>query len=218
MDNAQSAPVEAGASLDGAHMEQPAVGREIVNPVSGERIVIRQSGAQTGGRSLTFDLYLPARGHVPAAHVHPVQRERFTILEGQMRFRLGGREIVASPGETITIPAGAAHWFGAAGGRPAHALVAVRPALRMQELFESTEALGRAAPGSGSGAWSGLAARLAWVSGLARIVMDYQREVAVPHIPAPLVRLALAPLAWMARRRAKRSVTQSAPASSGGRS
>lgn len=195
----EPARVEPVSAAEGAEAEA-APGREIVNPISGERIIIRQSGAQTGGRLLVFDLYLPPGGHVPARHAHPVQEERFTVVAGQMRFRLGRRAFVARPGETITIPVGAAHWFGAAGGEAAQARVEVRPALRMQELFETTEALGRAAGGAGIsrvGAW------LARLAGLAQVALDYQREVAVPHIPASVVRVTLAPLAWLARRRSQ---------------
>src|SRR5437588_6297288 len=93
----------------------PAAGRVIDNPISGERIVIRESGAQTGGRLLSFDLFLPPGGHVPARHVHPVQEEQFTVVAGRMRFRLGPfgrRTIQAHPGDTVLVPAGTAHWFG----------------------------------------------------------------------------------------------------------
>lgn len=177
---------------DGASAE---VGREIINPVSGERIIIRQSGAQTGGKLLAFDLYLPPGGHVPARHAHPAQQETFTVVEGQMRFRLGWRTIIAQPGQTITIPTGVAHWFGAVGTEVAHARVEVRPALRMQEMFETTEALASETSHT-RGAW------LTRLANLASIVLEFQHEVAVPDVPAPLVRLALAPLAMLGRRRA----------------
>ena len=179
----------------GAVDEAGAVSREIVNPISGERIIIRQSGAQTGGQLLEFDLYLPPGGHVPARHAHPSQEERFTVVAGRMRFRLGRRAFVAQPGETVTIPVGVAHWFGAADGQAARARVQVRPALRMQELFEMTEALSQSTAGAAHGAW------LARLSDLAHVVLEYQREVAVPHVPAPIVRVMLAPLAWLGRRR-----------------
>jgi quercetin dioxygenase-like cupin family protein len=156
--------------------------REIHNPVSGERIVIRESGAQNGGQLLSFDLFLPPGGHVPAGHVHPAQEERFTVLAGRMRFRMRRRTIVAGPGETVVVPAGTAHWFGAEGGEPAHALVEVRPALRMEELFERTAAS-------------------AGLPDLARVVLDFPHELAVPNVPRLLVRAALTPLAWLARRR-----------------
>src|SRR5438105_15619209 len=84
----------------------PATGRVIDNPISGERIVIRTSGAQTGGALLAFDLFLPPGGHVPARHVHPIQEERFTILDGELRFEVGHRAILATRGETVLIPPG----------------------------------------------------------------------------------------------------------------
>ncbi len=48
------------------------------------------------------------------------------------------------------MPPGTAHWFGSVGPDSAQARVEVRPALRMEELFESTEALGRARQASGA--------------------------------------------------------------------
>jgi quercetin dioxygenase-like cupin family protein len=161
-------------------------GRVIDNPVSGERIVIRQSNA----RMLAFDLFLRPGGHVPAGHVHPVQEERFTVIAGRMRFRIGGRTILAHPGETVCIPAGTSHWFGNAGTNVAHTLVEVRPALRMEELLQRTGRLGAHGP------------RL---PDLALVLLEFQRELAVPNVPAFLVRTVLAPLAWLARRRARAS-------------
>jgi quercetin dioxygenase-like cupin family protein len=165
----------------------------IVNPISGERIVIRQSGAQTGGELFSFDLYLPPGGHVPAGHVHPVQEERFTVIEGQMRFRIGRQTILARPGETVIVPPGKAHWFGAMDTQAAHAYVEARPALRMEEFFAENEALSLAGRLGG--------ARLPRLTDLARILLEFRREVAVPYAPAFLVRAALTPLAWLGRRR-----------------
>jgi quercetin dioxygenase-like cupin family protein len=166
--------------------------RVIDNPISGERIVIREGGADTNGRLLAFDLYLPAGGHVPAAHAHPLQEERFTVVSGRMRFRLGRRTVYAEAGETVVVPPGTSHWFGAAGPEPLHAAVEVRPALRMEEFFARTEAM--------SAAGRFLGTRLPRLTDLALLLLEFRREVAVPVVPAFLVRLALAPLAWLARR------------------
>ena len=175
-----------------------AAGRVIINPISREHIVIRQSGAQTGGRVLSFDLYLPPGAHVPARHVHPMQEERFTVVAGQMRFRLGRfgrRSILAHPGDTVRVPAGTAHWFGNAGPDVAHALVEARPALRMEEMFETaaTMRVTRLIPG----------APMPRLSDLALFLSEFQRELAVPEVPARLVRITLAPLAWLGRRRGR---------------
>jgi quercetin dioxygenase-like cupin family protein len=167
--------------------------RVLENPISGERIVIRESGAQTGGEVLVFDHFLPPGRHVPAGHVHPAQEERFTVIEGRMRFRLGRQTIVADPGETVVIPAGAAHWFGNAGPGVSHARVEVRPALRMEEMFEATEAMARAGHFPGT--------RLPRLSDLAQLMLEFQPELAVPGVPAAVVRMVLRPLARFARRR-----------------
>jgi quercetin dioxygenase-like cupin family protein len=168
-------------------------GRVIENPISGERIVIRKSGAETGGKLLAFDLFLPPGGHVPAGHVHPEQEERFTVVSGEMRFRLGRRNIEAGTGETVIIPAGRAHWFGNAGSGVSHARVEVRPALRMEEMFVATEAIGFEGHFPGT--------RLPKLSDLAMVLLEFRRELAVPHLPPVVAAAVLSPLAWLARRR-----------------
>ena len=134
---------------------------------------------------LAFDLFLPPGGHVPAQHAHPIQEERFTVVEGELEFRVGRRNIHASPGETIVVPPRTTHWFGNRGATPAHARVEVRPALRMEELLARSEQFGRS-PG----------ARL---SQLALVLLEFRRELAVPFVPEGLVRLALAPFALWRR-------------------
>jgi quercetin dioxygenase-like cupin family protein len=171
--------------------------RVIENRISGERIVIRTTGAETDGRLLAFDLFLPPGGHVPAGHLHPEQEERFSVVSGKMRFRLRGRDILAGPGETVVIPAGRAHWFGNAGSAVSHARVEVRPALRMEEMFEATEAI------SLSGHFPGT--RLPRLSDLALVLLEFRRELAVPNLPPAFVTAVLSPLAWWARRRRSRA-------------
>jgi quercetin dioxygenase-like cupin family protein len=168
-------------------------GRAIDNPVSGERIVVRQTGSETNGQLLSFDLFLPPGGHVPAAHAHPAQQERFTVVEGRLRFRVGRRTVLVAAGQTLLVEPGTAHWFGNAGAEVAQARVEVRPALRMQELLERTGAI--SAPRGG--AW------VAHLTDLALVLLEFPHEVAVPHVPAGLVHAVLTPFGWLARRRAR---------------
>jgi quercetin dioxygenase-like cupin family protein len=171
-------------------------GRVIHNPISGERIVIRRSGDETGGEVLCFDLYLPPGVHVPAGHTHPGQEERFTVISGQMRFRLGRHTVMAHPGDTVVVPVGAAHWFGNPGSELAHAQVEARPALRLEEFFVATEALAARRRFRGT--------RLPAPASLAQMLSEFREEVGVPHVPAPLLHVLLAPLAWHSRRRSRR--------------
>jgi quercetin dioxygenase-like cupin family protein len=172
---------------------RPRAERVIVNPASGERIVIRTSGAETGGRVLAFDLHLPPGAHVPARHTHPEQVEEFTVTTGRMRFSLGRRTVIAAPGDTVVVPPGVAHWFGNAGPDAAQARVEVRPALRMEELLEACGAMGKPR--------CVLGVSVPRLPDLALFMLDFQRELAVPDVPVFLVRAILAPLAWLGRRR-----------------
>lgn len=167
--------------------------RVIVNPVSGERIVIRRTAAETGGDLLAFDLSLPAGGHVPGAHIHPAQQERFTVVSGTMRFRLGRRTLTAGPGETVTVPPGRWHWFGNAGAGTAELRVEVRPAMRMQELFERTEEMSRRGGLLGT--------RLPRPGAFAAFLLEFEPELAVARVPAFLLRLLLTPIARLGGRR-----------------
>lgn len=162
-------------------------GRVIDNPVSGERMVIRQTAEETHGELLTFDLYLPPGGHVPAPHIHPAQEERFTVLTGKMHFRVNDQKLVTAPGETVIIKAGRAHWFANATADTTIARVEIRPALRMQELLESASRM------RAFRTWRGLV--LPNLPALAAFLLDFKREVSVPRIPAGLLSVCLPALA-----------------------
>jgi quercetin dioxygenase-like cupin family protein len=172
-----------------------ALRRVISNPISGEQIVIHTSGAETNGTLLVFDLFLPPGKQVPSRHMHPIQEERFTILAGTMRFRLGGRNILATPSDTIVIPPGVAHWFGNAGSGVVQARVEVRPALRMEELFATAATIETSAHHS-------VRHWVRQLPALARLLIEFQHEVAVPGPAAWLVRPILAVIARLDRRSA----------------
>ncbi len=160
--------------------------RVIDNPRSGERIVICQSGSETNGQLLAFELFLQPGAHVPAGHSHPRQEERFTVRTGHVRFRVGRQRIVGGPGMSVCVPAGTAHWFGNDGPDAAQLCVEVRPALRMEELLATS--VQRA---SACNAW--------WSKGvgLALMLFDFRTELGVPYLPARLLMALLTPLAWL---------------------
>ena len=168
-------------------------GQTLENPVSGERITFLQTAADTDGALLEFELELSADGHVPGAHVHPEQEERFHVLEGEMTFRLGARRIVATAGETVVVPAGRVHRFANKSGAPVRARVEVVPALGMEQLLETTVELAL----EGNTTRKGMPKPLH----LALFVRRYEREVRAPFPPAALVRALMAPLHAIARKR-----------------
>jgi mannose-6-phosphate isomerase-like protein (cupin superfamily) len=167
-------------------------GQTLENPASGERITFRKTTADTDGEFVEIDLELPANRRVPGGlHVHPLQEERFEVIEGTMRFRMGRERIVAGPGEVVVVPAGVPHDFANVGDSDALVRVEVRPALQMERLFETAVALAE----QGRTMMGGIPRPL----DLALFVREFKDEVRAAFPPFWMQRLALAPLAWVAR-------------------
>ena len=116
-------------------------GDTIENPVTGERIVFRQTSRETGGEAVVIETYVQPNGFVAAAHVHPSQEERFEVLRGPVGFQVGRQKLVAGPGQRLTVPAGTPHRFWNAGDEVAHFVCEVRPALQFESLIETMFAL-----------------------------------------------------------------------------
>jgi mannose-6-phosphate isomerase-like protein (cupin superfamily) len=168
-------------------------GQTLQNPASGERITIRQTAADSDGDLLALDLELPAGGRVPGGqHIHPLQEERFEVVEGTMRFRMGRKRVVAGPGEVVVVPPGAKHDFANIGEDSALVRVEVRPALRMEDLFVTAVGLAE----EGRTMLGGIPRPL----DLALFVEEFDDEVRAAFPPRWLQRAVLAPLAWIARR------------------
>jgi mannose-6-phosphate isomerase-like protein (cupin superfamily) len=168
-------------------------GQILDNPVSGERIIFRKTAADTDGELLEIDLELAPDGHVPGKHVHPVQEERFEVLSGTMKFKMGRETVIAEAGEVVTVPAGVSHKFENGGDETAYVRVQVRPALRMEQLFETAVALANEGRTTAKGMPKPL--------DLALFVREFADEVQGAFPPAWVQQATMAPLAWVARKR-----------------
>jgi quercetin dioxygenase-like cupin family protein len=165
----------------------------IVNPLSGEQILIVRTAAQTGGKVLDWELLLAPGGKVPSSHAHPEQQETFTVLEGRMRLRVGWRRLLLTPGDSVRVPPGTVHHFANAGPVAARVAVESRPALGMEELLQTAAALAQDQHADGRA--------LPRPVDLALFMSDFEREVRAPFLPPGLVRLVMGRLARLARRR-----------------
>jgi quercetin dioxygenase-like cupin family protein len=169
-------------------------GQTVENPVTGERFTFTSTAASSDGELLAFDFALRPGGAVPMPHVHPEQSERFEVVEGEMRFRVGLRTIVAGPGDVLLVEPGVAHSFANAGAEDARLRVEVRPALAMEEMFADVVELAEA----GRMSTRGMPRNLLDLALLAR---TYDREAHAPLLGRRLQRMLLAPLVALARRR-----------------
>jgi uncharacterized cupin superfamily protein len=131
---------------------------------------------------------------VPIPHVHPIQTERFEVLDGRMTFRVGLRKIEAGPGDVVEVAPGVAHSFANAGDDEARLHVEVRPALAMEEMFAEVVAMAKA----GRMNRRGMPRNLLDLATLAR---KYDQEAHAPLLGVRLQRLLLAPLVFLARHR-----------------
>jgi quercetin dioxygenase-like cupin family protein len=157
----------------------------IDNPLSGERIVIHRTAADTGGELLSWELTLAPGGRVPSSHAHPHQTEQFTVVDGRLTFRMGYRRRTVRAGQTVTVPPGTVHGFANPGRRPAVVLVEARPALDMQALLATAAALASAG-------------RRPPLLDLALFVRDFRHEVRVPYVPVAAVRMVTGVVARLA--------------------
>ena len=169
-------------------------GQSIENPVTGERFTFIHTAASTDGELLAFDFALRPGGRVPVPHVHPIQTERFEVVSGSVRFRLGLRTFVAEAGDIVEAPPGVAHGFANAGEGEATMRVEVRPALAMEEMFAEVVALAEA----GKLTRRGLPRNLLTLASIAR---RYDQEAHAPLLTVGVQRFLLAPLVWLGRKR-----------------
>jgi quercetin dioxygenase-like cupin family protein len=149
---------------------------------------------------LRAEVWADPGGDVPA-HWHPSQEERFEVLAGEVRFRVGGKVLRVGPGDRLVAPSGVPHSFKNTGRSEARLRVEVEPALTLQDFLEEAAALARAGKFNRLGVPSGFGAALE----LADLVERY-REVTVMAFPPPsLQRIVVSPLARLYRRRRARS-------------
>jgi quercetin dioxygenase-like cupin family protein len=179
-------------------------GQTLENPVTGERFTFTETASSTNGELLAFDFALRPGGAVPIPHVHPIQTERFEVVAGEMRFRVGLRTVIAGPGDVVEVAPGVAHSFSNAGDEEARLRVEVRPALAMEEMFAEVVAMAEA----GRMNRRGMPRNLLDLAALAR---RYDQEAHAPLMSVHVQRFLLAPLVMLGRR-TRRVATAAVPA------
>jgi quercetin dioxygenase-like cupin family protein len=109
-------------------------GEEFESRWTRQRATFRVTGAESEGELVRIE-FAAAPGSRVIRHRHLLQTERFEVIEGRLRWRVGGQTIEGGPGASVEIPAGVKHGFRNAGSEEARFLVEFRPALRTDQLF-----------------------------------------------------------------------------------
>jgi quercetin dioxygenase-like cupin family protein len=121
----------------------PGEGRVLVYRLGANHLTVHQTvkvGPESGSQHFgMFESVLPA-GAMVFLHRHNSYEEAFYVLEGEITYRLGEREVTASAGTCVFIPAGVVHGFKNSGPGPARHLVIHAPV----QALAAIEALGQA--------------------------------------------------------------------------
>jgi quercetin dioxygenase-like cupin family protein len=169
-----------------AGSESRAAGEPIRDPVSRVRYEFEPQG-----QDLIVHTWLEPGGGLPA-HLHPQQEERWSVLEGEVRFRLGDEKRVIGPadGEIVVRPR-VEHGLWSVNDREARLRTLVSPALGLQSFLEESAAAAREGLFTSRGLPRGVRGAR-WAAGF----LKRYREETVMLSPPPVVqRLLLAVLA-----------------------
>jgi quercetin dioxygenase-like cupin family protein len=89
------------------------------------RVIVRVSFEDGDNQISVLEQWMP-HGDSPPLHSHREQDEIFHLIEGEMAFRVGDRDLRARGGETLLAPKGAPHTYRVTSLTGAHVLVITR--------------------------------------------------------------------------------------------
>src|SRR3954447_17608198 len=168
-------------------------GQELFNPITRQTTVFHQTAADTDGALLQVEWGGGPQWTAGPKHVHRLQEERFTVLEGRASSHVAGEERDHAPGDVFTAPAGSVHTVWNAGDGDIRLLVEFRPALRSETILELLVALAEAGRTRRDGVPRN-------IFDLAILVRDYEDEIYPVKPPLAIQHAVVGPLAWLGRR------------------
>ena len=90
------------------------------------RVVIRVSCDDGADRKFSVLEHQAAYGDSPPLHVHHNEDEIFHVIQGELQFRLGDRDLHATAGDTVLAPKGVPHTYRAVSAEGARWLTITR--------------------------------------------------------------------------------------------
>ncbi len=140
------------------------------------------------GDNMTVDAWIDPGGILPP-HMHPRQEERWSVVDGEVRFQLGNRKRVITPadGEMI-VPPETKHGLANVGARQVHARCYVVPALGLRDFLEESSAAAR----EGLFLRGGIPRGLRGARWAAKFLERHQQDVVMSFPPPFAVRAVIA--------------------------
>jgi len=112
-------------------------GRETLDfrPSMRQTMVITKKSLETDGEISRVEIDLEAGQSGPPAHIHPGQREIYTVDAGELVVTIDGESHVVTAGESIEVPTGSAHKFANQSNELARFSAEHMPALQFEEYI-----------------------------------------------------------------------------------
>jgi quercetin dioxygenase-like cupin family protein len=101
------------------------------------RILFKVATRDTNGGLFIIEHVNLVKGG-PRLHLHPYQDEYFYVMEGEVLFQVGDKQMKLHAGDSIVGPRGIPHTFSAVGSTPGHMLIAFTPAGKMEQFFRDS--------------------------------------------------------------------------------
>jgi mannose-6-phosphate isomerase-like protein (cupin superfamily) len=114
-------------------------GEGIDRGLFGSTLLVKATGADTGGAYSLIEAALEPGGVGPLPHKHLDREESFFVLQGQIDFRVADAIIPAIPGSFLLVPRGVVHTFANAGTMRAGLVLIHSPSF--EGYFEELRAL-----------------------------------------------------------------------------
>jgi quercetin dioxygenase-like cupin family protein len=96
-----------------------------------ERLVVRVGTAESHGRELVVDVYVPGDAPGVPMHLHPAMDEWITVIDGKVEVVLAGERNLLGPGDHVHVSPNTAHRW-----RPLGEAVCIRGVARPGDRFE----------------------------------------------------------------------------------
>ena len=130
-----------GEGRQGTSARVTLVGHEF--SFSGHTFRVLESSRDTDDGSLRFDYSAPPRANV-SEHVHRFQEERTEVVSGRLGMRVGGQELLLTPGQKAVGPPGVPHaWWNPSEEEEVRFVSEIRPGLEVETFFETLLGLSR---------------------------------------------------------------------------
>lgn len=114
-------------------------------PIAGDEIRITeedslrfiQTASDTEGELVEVEVTYPPKSERPSLHYHPHQEERFEVLSGIIKARIGEQEFEYQAGDRFVVPPGSPHWMHNISDEVSRVNWQTRPALKTGAFFET---------------------------------------------------------------------------------